>query len=799
MRALVLLCCFVASLLLPGQAELQVSASGGTEDVGNLLENHFSAGDASLEEKERALYAEAAPQEKNLLLHSPDGREAESSEKTATGASTTAPSPGSDPDASLSNASASAPPGDPVELPGASALPPEGEEGTGEEGRPELSAREGSPEEAEGQAGNGVVTEEAKEVLGDSPPQGAAAGTAEPEGTGAFPVAVETAGEGIPGPDQGPEGPDGVMDVDTKAREGPEDQGEPGPAVETGGTQEDRPLEGQAPGMLQEDLEAASSEEEGGGLSRGEEGGVPSQEESEEDSGSGASSEEAGDTSEEAGEPQEAAGAPSPGDEGAQQSSEEPNPGPEGDEAPEAKAEEPVEGAQEEAEDVSEEAPLRDRSHIEKTLMLVEDKPADDYSAVLQRLRKIYHSSIKPLEQSYKYNELRQHEITDGEITSKPMVLFLGPWSVGKSTMINYLLGLEDTRYQLYTGAEPTTSEFTVIMHGPKLKTIEGIVMAADSTRSFSPLEKFGQNFLEKLIGIEVPHKLLERVTFVDTPGIIENRKQQERGYPFNDVCQWFIDRADLIFVVFDPTKLDVGLELETLFRQLKGRESQIRIILNKADNLATQMLMRVYGALFWSLAPLINVTEPPRVYVSSFWPQDYKPDTHRDLFLKEEISLLEDLNQVIENRLENKIAFIRQHAIRVRIHALLVDRYLQTYKDKMTFFSDGELVFKDIVEDPDKFYIFKTILAKTNVSKFDLPNREAYKDFFGINPISSFKLLSQQCSYMGGCFLEKIERAITHELPGLLGSLGLGKNPGALNCDKTGCGETPKNRYKKH
>ncbi|XP_074202497.1 sarcalumenin isoform X2 [Camelus bactrianus] len=455
-------------------------------------------------------------------------------------------------------------------------------------------------------------------------------------------------------------------------------------------------------------------------------------------------------------------------------------------------------GQAEEVEDVSEEAPLRDRSHIEKTLMLNEDKPADDFSVVLQRLRKIYHSSIKPLEQSYKYNELRQHEITDGEITSKPMVLFLGPWSVGKSTMINYLLGLENTRYQLYTGAEPTTSEFTVLMHGPKLKTIEGIVMAADSARSFSPLEKFGQNFLEKLIGIEVPHKLLERVTFVDTPGIIENRKQQERGYPFNDVCQWFIDRADLIFVVFDPTKLDVGLELEMLFRQLKGRESQIRIILNKADNLATQMLMRVYGALFWSLAPLINVTEPPRVYVSSFWPHDYKPDTHKDLFLKEEISLLEDLNQVIENRLENKIAFIRQHAIRVRIHALLVDRYLQTYKDKMTFFSDGELVFKDIVEDPDKFYIFKTILAKTNVSKFDLPNRDAYKDFFGINPISSFKLLSQQCSYMGGCFLEKIERAITQELPALLGSLGLGKNPGALNCDKTGCGETPKNRYRK-
>lgn len=80
------------------------------------------------------------------------------------------------------------------------------------------------------------------------------------------------------------------------------------------------------------------------------------------------------------------------------------------------------------------------------------------------------------------------------------------------------------------SGAEPTTSEYTVIMHGERSRTVEGIVMAADSSRSFSPLEKFGQGFLERLVGIEMPHKLLERVTLVDTPGVIENRKQQERG-----------------------------------------------------------------------------------------------------------------------------------------------------------------------------------------------------------------------------------------------------------------------------
>ncbi|XP_062401937.1 sarcalumenin-like isoform X4 [Sardina pilchardus] len=456
----------------------------------------------------------------------------------------------------------------------------------------------------------------------------------------------------------------------------------------------------------------------------------------------------------------------------------------------------------------------RDRAHIDDTLRL-STEPSEEYTATLKKLKHIYHSAIKPMEQAYKYNELRQHEVSDAEIAAKPLMLFLGPWSVGKSSMINYLLGLEDTSQKLYTGAEPTTSEYTVVMHGEKVRTVEGIVMAADNSRSFTPLEKFGQGFLEKLVGIEMPHKLLERVTFVDTPGVIENRKQQERGYPYNEVCQWFIDRADLIFMVFDPTKLDVGLELEMLFRQMKGRESQIRLILNKADSLSTQDLMRVYGALFWSMAPLINVTEPPRVYVSSFWGQDYTAESSFDLFRREEVSLMEDLNQVIENQLENKIAFIRQHAIRVRVHALLVDRYLQAYHEKLGWFSDPHEVFADIVGDPDKYYIFKAVLAKTNVSKFDLPDPELYRDFFGVNPPGNFKQLAQHCSWMGGCLMEKIERAIVDELPALLSGLGdkkdapaAAKAPAAKatapaaaaegTCTGSDCPEKPKNRWRR-
>lgn len=62
----------------------------------------------------------------------------------------------------------------------------------------------------------------------------------------------------------------------------------------------------------------------------------------------------------------------------------------------------------------------------------------------------------------------------------------------------------------------------------------------------------------------------------MEIPGILEIRKQVERLFPFNDACQWFIDRADIIFLVYDPSKLDVGPETEAILDQLKGREYQV-------------------------------------------------------------------------------------------------------------------------------------------------------------------------------------------------------------------------------
>ena len=70
---------------------------------------------------------------------------------------------------------------------------------------------------------------------------------------------------------------------------------------------------------------------------------------------------------------------------------------------------------------------------------------------------------------------------------------------------------------------------------------------------------------------------------------------------------------------VWDPKS---GKSIHTL----RGHDDKIRVVLNKADRVSTQQLMRVYGALMWSLGKVVGSPEVMRVYIGSFWSKPTLP-----------------------------------------------------------------------------------------------------------------------------------------------------------------------------
>ena len=58
----------------------------------------------------------------------------------------------------------------------------------------------------------------------------------------------------------------------------------------------------------------------------------------------------------------------------------------------------------------------------------------------------------------------------------------------------------------------------------------------------------------------------------MDTPGVLSGEKQRiERAYNFVEICEWFAARCDLIFLLFDPYKLDISDEFKSVSGAVRG------------------------------------------------------------------------------------------------------------------------------------------------------------------------------------------------------------------------------------
>jgi len=167
-------------------------------------------------------------------------------------------------------------------------------------------------------------------------------------------------------------------------------------------------------------------------------------------------------------------------------------------------------------------------------------------------------------------------------------------------------------------------------------------------------------------------------------------KQRMGRDYDFKKVIQWFAERADCIIVLFDAHKLDISDELRNVLNTLRPHQDKVKVLLNKADQVNSQQLMRVYGALMWQLGKVLNTPEVCRVYVGSFWDQPLVNTENAALLAREKEDLMNELSDLPRNAALRRINELVKRTRSVKVHAYII-HYLRKQMP-YTFGKKGKL-----------------------------------------------------------------------------------------------------------
>eukprot|EP00984_Skeletonema_dohrnii_P007989 scaffold2944_cov155-Skeletonema_dohrnii-CCMP3373.AAC.6 len=416
---------------------------------------------------------------------------------------------------------------------------------------------------------------------------------------------------------------------------------------------------------------------------------------------------------------------------------------------------------------------------------------ADDASAkfIVQRLKELYRNHVVNAEKQYhlhfNFSLPTDGEIKESEFDAAPMVLLIGQYSTGKTTFLNHLLG-EDFP-GMHIGPEPTTDKFMALFHSgdkddtanttadantiknagfrkknknntdddasfkttPSVVTddirasgrlLKGNTLTVTPNLPFSSLSQFGSAFLNHFVGSASTSSLLKRLTFIDTPGVLSGEKQRlNRTYDFGQVAKWFADRSDLILLLFDAHKLDISDEFKHVIDVIRHHnDDKIRCVLNKADCVTREQLVRVYGSLMWSMGKIFDSPEVVRVYTGSYWNGNLINNDFEKMFTKDEKLLVRELIDLPRCAAERKVNQMVNRIRLVKVHICI----LGTIRNMTPRFFGTKRSREQILAELD--VILDNVRVEFNLSKGDMPdakefaaNLNKFHDFSVFPPIN--------------------------------------------------------------
>ncbi len=285
--------------------------------------------------------------------------------------------------------------------------------------------------------------------------------------------------------------------------------------------------------------------------------------------------------------------------------------------------------------------------------------------------------NLTPVAKQYGYSEVP----LESTIKWRPMVLILGNYSSGKSTLINEFLGADIQAI----GQAPTDDSFTIITYDDAAdddqeiqvtQERDGKFLLNDPDYPFEILKKHGQRFSAHFRLKKVNSPFLKNLALIDTPGMLDSITERDRGYDYQEVIGDLAQLADLVLVLFDPHKAGTVRESHTSLRETittRTFEDRVLFVLNRIDECASLSdLLQVYGTLCWNLSQITGRKDIPSIlltYSSRAAKNSTNHDEDRGFLYNLENQRQKLKNSVLDApryRLDNLATFVETHAERL-------------------------------------------------------------------------------------------------------------------------------------
>ena len=211
-----------------------------------------------------------------------------------------------------------------------------------------------------------------------------------------------------------------------------------------------------------------------------------------------------------------------------------------------------------------------------------------------------------------------------------------------------------------------------------------------------------------------------------------------------------------MIIVMFDAHKLDISDELKNTIDVLRPHYDKIRVLLNKADTIDAQQLLRVYGALMWQLGKVMRTPEVCRVHLGSFWERPLQHREQSHLLYREKLDLLQELNALPRNAVLRRINELSKRGRYLKVHCYII----HFLRKQMPYFRKQEKQ-RALLDRLDNQ--FSMCARRYGLSRGDFPEIAKFRQSLGeVRDISKFPKLDKT-------IIRDMERMFAHEIPELL------------------------------